>query len=137
MSGGWDRKLLIWSLSSDGSSHYHDQLRKPPSGNKTPGDDTSDIHSNDVTKTPTSPHDNESDAMAACDGVVMCLEYCAKRSNVVTNCLLYFCSIFLTWVVFKYFFLLTAIKFYKICTFFFIFMFSYKVVFVCKFCKTA
>jgi len=82
VSGGWDRKLLIWSLSSDGSSHYHDQLRKPPSGNKTPGDDTSDIHSNDVTKTPTSPHDNESDAMAACDGVVMCLEYCAKRNEI-------------------------------------------------------
>lgn len=82
VSGGWDRKLMIWSLSRDGSSHYHDQLRKPPT--KTPGDDTSDNPSNDVAKTPTSSHDNEmtTDAMAACNGAVLCLEYCAKRNEI-------------------------------------------------------
>jgi len=66
VSGGWDGKLLVWKLSNNGGSHYHDQLRKP-GGTKTTSDDTNEI---------------SNDGMAACNGVVMCLEYCAKRNEI-------------------------------------------------------
>lgn len=62
LTGGWDRRLLIWNLNEQGK--YYDQLRYPDTQFGCIPDGTL-----------------EDGGMFACDGVILHLEYCAKRNE--------------------------------------------------------
>lgn len=74
LSGGWDRKILLWNLRT---GQLHDQLRPNKvrydvnTGKELPPDDVEDAVNEDELV----------DGELACDGVILCIEYCEERNE--------------------------------------------------------